>query len=127
MKAKLIDWLNTLSGSMGKDFYAVPCPKEPGYCIIRRKPGPRNPKGKRKNLWVMSEAQAAPVRTFKTNQAKASAIYHDPAQRAQYEQEYKEWLRDQSRHGKPGNKFHGKAVRWLWDYIRIRVAEESAT
>lgn len=46
MKAKLTDWLNSLSGSMGKDFYAVPCPKEPGYCIIRRKPGPRNPNGK---------------------------------------------------------------------------------
>ncbi len=124
MKAKLSEWLNSLSGTMGDKYYAVPCPHEPGYCIIRKKPGPRNPKGKRHNLWVMPEAQAAPVRAFKQNQAKASAIYNDPVQRAQYEQEYQAWLRDQSRHGKD-YRINGKIVRYLWDYVRIRVNEEN--
>lgn len=124
MKAKLSEWLNSLSGSMGKNYYAVPCPHEPGWCIIRKKPGPRNKPGQRKNRWVMPEAQAAPVRAFKQNQAKASAIYNDPVQRAQYEQEYQAWLRDQSRHGKD-YRINGKIVRYLWDYVRIRVNEEN--
>lgn len=122
MKAKLTVWLEELSGTMGMDHYIVPCPHEPGWVIIRKKPGPRNPKGRRKNRWVMPEAQAAPVRTFKQNQAQASAIYNDPEQRAKYEQEYQAWLRDQSRHGKD-YRIDGKIVRYLWDYVRIRVSQ----
>lgn len=124
MKAKLSEWLNSLSGSMGKNYYAVPCPHEPGWCIIRKKPGPRNKPGQRKKRWVMPEAQAVPVRAFKENQTKASEVYNDPEQRARYEAEYNQWLRDQSRHGKD-YRINGKIVRYLWDYVRLRVREEA--
>lgn len=122
MKAKLTEWIKSLSGSMSKDFYAVPCPNQPGWCIIRRKPGPRKPNNRRP--WAMPDGQAKAVSAFTSNQAKASAIYRNPELRAQYEKEYFDWLRQQARYGKPGNVFHGKTVRWLWDYIRIRVAED---
>jgi len=117
MKANLSEWLATISGSLGTDFYAVPCANEPGTCIIRRKPG------KRKKDWTMTKKQANAVQNFKSVQEKAHTIYHEPTLRAQYEQEYIQWMKTQSEHNKT-KMLNGKCVRFLWDYIRIRVAEQ---
>lgn len=124
MKARLTkDLIESLSGPMGKDLYASNAPGEPGWVIIKKKPGPRNPKGKRTNLWVMSEEQAQYVRSFKNTQEQASKEYADPEKRAQWQAEYIAWRSNERRHGKEGNLLNGKKVRYLWDYVRIRLQE----
>lgn len=124
MKVKLNDWLSGLSGSMGKDYYASPLKNEPGWCVIRRKPGPRNPKGKRHDLWVMPEAQQQTVSSFRSNQAQAKQIYHNPVERAKWEADYQNWLVSERKRGKLGNMLHGRHVRHLWDFLRIRLSDQ---
>ncbi len=123
MKVKLSDWLVQASGSMGEKYYAVPCKDEPGWVVLKKKPGPRNPRGKRKNLWVMPENQAKGVRSFTELQRRASAIYHDAAQRAVYEAEYLQWKEGQRKHSRPMTIYKGKHCLRLWDWIKIRLKE----
>ena len=126
MKARLTqELIEKLSGPMGLDHYASNAPGEPGWVIIKKRPGPRNPKGKRTNLWVMPEGQAKGVRLFKATQTQASEEYANPEKRAQWQAEYVAWKSEQRRHGKDGYKLNGKLVRYLWDYIRIRVQEQN--
>ncbi len=119
MKAKLNDWYEGLVGSTSTQ-YAVPIKEEPGWCIIRSKPG------KRKKGWKMPESQAEGVRTFKSVLAQASAEYHDEEKRARWEQEYKEWVKKERKRGRDGYHMNGKLVRYLWDYIRIKIGEKGA-
>ena len=80
MKAQLTkDLIESLSGPMGKDLYASNAPGEPGWVIIKKKPGPRNPKGKRTNLWVMPEEQAQCVRSFKNIVKTATVTEQKPS------------------------------------------------
>ena len=121
MKVKLDYWLQQGQGSMGDNYYISPLKYEPGWGVVRRKPGPRNPRGRRKK-WIMPENQAAGVRRFTNYIAAAEAIYRDPAQRARYEAAYKEWLRKEQKHGRLGGELAGRKVRHLWDYVRVRMA-----
>ncbi|MGN0208552.1 MAG: hypothetical protein ACI397_03790 [Paludibacteraceae bacterium] len=114
MKARLSDWLNSLSGKIGDAFYATPLKDEPGWCIIRQKPGKR-PKG-----WKMSDAQAKQVDALRNRQALASAAYRDPEQRARYQAEYEAWLESEHKRGRYTHMYKGKHVRFLWDYIRYQ-------
>ena len=121
MKVELDYWLRQGKGVIGENFYISPLKYEPGWGVVRRKPGPRNPRGSRKK-WIMSESQAAGVRRFNNYIAAAKAIYADSEQRAQYEQAYREWLRKEQKHGRLGGELAGRKVRHLWDYVRVRMA-----
>ena len=121
MKVELDYWLRQGKGSIGENFYISPLKYEPGWGIARQKPGPRNPRGRRKK-WIMPESQAAGVRRFNEVIASAKAIYQDPVQRARYEAAYKEWLRNEQKHGRLGGQLAGRTVRHLWDYVRVRMA-----
>ena len=114
MKARLSEWLNSLSGKIGDAFYATPLKDEPGWCIIRQKPGKR-PKG-----WKMSDAQARQVDALRNRQALASAAYRDPEQRARFQAEYEAWLESEHKRGRYTHMYNGKHVRFLWDYIRYQ-------
>lgn len=121
MKVKLDYWLQQGQGSMGENYYISPLKYEPGWGVVRLKPGPRNPRGRRKK-WIMPENQAAGVRRFTNYIAATKVIYRDPAQRARYEAAYKEWLRKEQKHGRLGGELAGRKVRHLWDYVRVRMA-----
>ena len=94
MKARLSEWLNSLSGTLGDSFYASPLKNEPGWCIIRQKPG------KRRKGWKMSDAQAKQVDAMRKRQALASAAYRDPEQRARYQAAYEAWLEREHKRGR---------------------------
>ena len=121
MKVELDYWLRQGKGVIGENFYISPLKYEPGWGVVRRKPGPRNPRGSRKK-WIMPESQAAGVRRFNNYIAAAKAIYADSEQRAQYEQAYREWLRKEQKHGRLGGELAGRKVMHLWDYVRVRMA-----
>ena len=121
MKVELDYWLRQGKGVMGENFYISPLKYEPGWGVVRRKPGPRNPRGRRKK-WIMPESQAAGVEQFNNYISAAKAIYADPAQRAQYDAAYKKWLRNEKRQCRTGGKLAGRTVRHLWDYVRVRMA-----
>lgn len=121
MKVELDYWLRQGKGVIGENFYISPLKYELGWGVVRRKPGPRNPRGSRKK-WIMPESQAAGVRRFNNYIAAAKAIYADSEQRAQYEQAYREWLRKEQKHGRLGGELAGRKVRHLWDYVRVRMA-----
>ena len=126
MKARLSTWLNTLSGSMGDRVYASKCPNEPGWVILKKKPGPHNPSGTRKERrWVMPEKQAAGVERMMDIQRRATEEYHNPEKRAIWQKEYEEWVRREKKNNRTGTELNGKKVRFLWDYVRIRVKEMS--
>ena len=125
MLAHLKEPFGSLSGSIGKDEYVSNAPGRPGWVIVKKKPGPRNPRGKRKNLWVMPETQKKGVDRLKANQNKASQLYKDPIEKERLRQEYIHWKSEERRHGRDGFVFHGKRCRYLWDYVRIRVGVES--
>ena len=124
MIGQLSDPFASMKGSIGKNEYVSNAPGRPGWVIVKKKPGPRNPRGKRKNLWVMPETQKMGVDKLKANQAKASEIYKDPEKREQLRQEYIRWKSEERRHGRDGYLFHGKRCRYLWDYVRIKVGVE---
>lgn len=124
MKIRLIEWMKKVSGALGDNYYASNAPNQPGWVIVKRKPGPHDEPGTRKERrWKMPENQAKGVQSFRHYQTIASAEYKDPEKRAQWEAEYAAWMRNQRKHGNVGNKLHGKVVRFLWDYIRICVRE----
>lgn len=121
MKVELDYWLLQGKGSIGDNYYISPLKYEPGWGVVRRKPGPRNPPGHRKK-WIMPAGQAAGVARFRQVLASAKAIYDDPVQRARYESAYTEWQKNEQKHGRPGGQLAGRTVRHLWDYIRVRMA-----
>ena len=124
MKAPVVEWLTSLSGQLGPNYYATPAINQPGFVIIRHKPGPRNPIGTRKDRrWVMPENQAKHVRKFKSVQQIAAEEYRDPVKRAQWQAEYDAWKIKESKKNRLGNSLNGKIVRFLWDYVRIRVQQ----
>lgn len=124
MKGQLTEILNQGSGKIADGYYASPLKYEPGWVVIRRKPGPRNPAGCRKK-WVMPENQAKGVRAFKAMNEAARAAYRDPEQRARLAAEYAAWLKEEKKRGRSGGKMNGKHVRHLWDYTRIRYSSGS--
>lgn len=124
MIGKLSEPYDSMKGSIGKNEYISNAPGRPGWVIIKRKPGPRNPRGKRKNLWVMPEAQKQGIDRLKANQTRASQLYKDPVERENLRQEYIRWMSEERRHGRDGFVFHGKRCRYLWDYVRIKVGVE---
>ena len=121
MKVELDYWLRQGKGSIGDNYYISPLKYEPGWGVVRRKPGPRNPPGRRKK-WIMPAGQAEGVARFRQVIASAKAIYNDPVQRARYDSAYKEWQKNEQKHGRPGGRLAGRTVRHLWDYIRVRMA-----
>ena len=121
MKVELDYWLRQGRGSIGDNYYISPLKYEPGWGVVRRKPGPRNPPGRRKK-WVMPAGQAAGVARFRQVITSAKAIYDDPVQRARYDSAYKEWQKNEQKHGRTGGQLAGRTVRHLWDYIRVRLS-----
>lgn len=124
MKVKLDYWLQFGKGSIGDNYYISPLKYEPGWGVVRRKPGPRNPRGRRKK-WIMPEGQAQGVRRFNSMIEEAKAIYRDPGQRARYQAEYEAWLKNENKRGRYGGELAGRTVRHLWDYVRVKVAMQS--
>ena len=126
MKAQTIEWLTKLSGQLGDRFYASAAPNEPGWVIIRQKPGPHNRPGTRKDRrWKMPPKQAAAVEEMMSLQQRASAEYKDPVKRAAWQAEYEAWASSEKRNKRAGNKLNGKLVRYLWDYVRIKIKEQA--
>lgn len=123
MKVKLDDWLRSGSGTIGNNYYISPLKYEPGWGVVRVKPGPRNQSGKKK--WVMPENQAKGVRQFCDTLEAARIAYRDPEKRAQYAIEYEQWLKNEAKRGRSGGTLNGKTVRHLWDYVRIRIGQHS--
>ena len=121
MKVELDYWLRQGKGSIGDNYYISPLKYEPGWGVVRRKPGPRNPPGRRKK-WIMPAGQAEGVVRFRQVIASAKVIYDDPVQRARYDSAYKEWQKNEQKHGRSGGQLAGRTVRHLWDYIRVRMA-----
>lgn len=121
MKVELDYWLLQGKGSIGDNYYISPLKYEPGWGVVRRKPGPRNPRGCRKK-WVMPAGQAEGVARFRQVITSAKAIYDDPVQRARYDSAYKEWQKNEQKHGRTGGQLAGRTVRHLWDYIRVRLS-----
>lgn len=121
MIAKLHDWIESMSGSMSETHYTVPYPGRPGWVIIKKRPGPRKPEGRRAKDWKLPEGQARGVDKLMLIQSVASAEYHDPIKRAQWEKEFRQWTREQSAHGRDIYHLHGKLCRYLWDFVRISV------
>lgn len=124
MIVKLTTLLESGSGGLDKNHYMVPCPWRPGYVIIKQKPGPHDEPGTRKERrWKMPENQANGVNQFKAYQAIASAEYKDPEKRKVWEEEYKAWVEREKKCDRSGTELNGHIVRFLWDYIRIRIKE----
>ena len=88
MKVELDYWLRQGKGVIGENFYISPLKYEPGWGVVRRKPGPRNPRGSRKK-WIMYERQEAGVRRFNKYIAAEKDIYTDSEQRAKYKKDYR--------------------------------------
>ncbi len=110
-------FIQSLGGSIDKDHYLRPLPHRPGYSVYCLKP--KFSKSKQKIM-----AQRPQVQAFKDYTAAAKAAYHDPEQRALWDQRHQQALKKAQ---KRGNPFDHKTLRQevpirLWDYIRRELA-----
>lgn len=114
MKVKLIEWMNAASGSLGAGMYAVPAPNEPGYVIVRRKPGKHDKK------WKMKPNQERGTQQLAEEVKTASAIYNQD--KAKWRAEFEAWQKEKQKHkGVTPNTLNGRHCTNPWEYCRIVI------
>ncbi len=117
MIVKVADYLSSIGGSVDKDHWLRPLKDRPGYASLCRKP-----RYSKKEKQMMQQKPS--VQQFADLMAKAQAIYHDPAQRAEWEQKHIAALQEASKHQHVKDaRGHAYVPRRLWDYIKRELAK----
>ena len=112
MTVHVASFLESIGGSIDKDYYLRPLPGRPGYAASCHKPD--YSKLKRKE---MSERPI--VKAFSQISAQASAILRDPVQREAWAEKHRAALREASRHQRmPDAKGKPAVPARLYDYIK---------
>lgn len=106
------------SGALGEGMYAVPAPNEPGWVIVRRKPGSH---GKR---WKMHPEQEKGTIALSNEVKKASAIYNEDKEK--WRLEFEQWKKKQKKYtGKTPYQLNGSHCTNPWEYCRIILKSQS--
>ena len=112
MIVHVASFLESLGGSIDKDYYLRPLPGRLGYAAYCHKPD--YSKKKRKEM-----AERPMVKAFSQVSAAASAILRDPVQREAWAEKHRAALREASRHQRmPDAKGKPVVPARLYDYIK---------
>ena len=112
MIVHVASFLESVGGSLGKDYYLRPIPGRVGYAAYCRKP--EYTKKKQKEM-----AERPMVKKLSEVSKEASAILQDPVRRAEWQEKYRAALREASKHQRMPDR-NGKPYvpGRLCDYVR---------
>ena len=110
MKAKWIDMVGELQGSMGQQFYARRIPGNDEYGAVCRKPELSKKTKKAK-------AEHPTAKRFAELMAETKALLHDPERKAEWQARYDEAKRKARKYNKP---IQGR----FYDYIKHELSKE---
>ncbi|MBQ5388338.1 MAG: hypothetical protein IIU55_04605 [Paludibacteraceae bacterium] len=120
MIVHVASFLESLGGSIDKEYYLRPIPGRPGYAAYCHKPEYSKKKQKE-----MAEREA--VKKLSRVSAEASAILRDPERRAEWQAKYSAALREASKHQRmPDAKGKPYVPGRLCDYVRRELHKEES-
>ena len=116
MIVHVASFLESIGGSIDKDHYLRPIPGRVGYAAYCRKPS--YSKAKKQEM-----AQHFVVQNFRTINAEACAILHDPEQKALWQKKHLQALREASRHQRmPQANGKPPVPARLYDFIKHEIS-----